>query len=231
MGHSSRLAGAPILSTGASSSQDYWDRRYITEGRIWGEQPSLSASVALEIFCKAEVKTVLVPGSGYGRHTAYLSKSGFTVTGIEISPVAVNLARQLDTVSRFYTASVLDISSEYSTYDAVFCFNVLHLFWAEEREVLIRLCAAGVKTDGLMFFTAFSEKEADFGKGIEVEKNTFETRPGRPAHYFTEDDLRQHFGEYPVIDIGIIKDPEDHGGKPHIHLLRYICVRVNNRFK
>ena len=77
-----------------------------------------------------------------------------------------------------------------------------------------------------MFFTVFSDKEADFGKGNEVEKNTFESRPGRPAHYFTEDDLKLHFANYEIVETGLMEDPEDHGGKPHTHALRYICVRV-----
>jgi len=29
-----------------------------------------------------------------------------------------------------------------------------------------------------------------------------------------------------LVDMGIVEDPEDHGGKPHTHTLRYICVRA-----
>jgi 2-polyprenyl-3-methyl-5-hydroxy-6-metoxy-1,4-benzoquinol methylase len=207
--------------------KEYWDKRYSTEGKIWGEKPSITAYRALEIFRKANFKSILVPGSGYGRHTMFFSNSGFEVTGIEISPVAIKMARQFDPLSYFYNASVLDMSFEHNKFDAIYCFNVLHLFRENERGIFIRGCGGRLKKNGLMFFTVFSEKEEDFGKGVEVEKNTFESRPGRPAHCFTEDDLRQHFAKYIVNDIGIIKDPEDHGGKPHIHILRYICVGLS----
>ena len=208
------------------TTQAYWDQRYNAEEKIWGEKPSLTALYALDIFQKAGVKSILVPGSGYGRHTAFFSQAGFRVTGIEISSVAVELARKFDPVSHFYNASVLEMSDDYGQFDAIYCFNVLHLFLEKQRLSFIQDCAERLKRNGLMFFCVFSENEADFGKGKAVEKNTFETRPGRPAHYFTEDDLRQHFARFQIKDTGLMKDPEDHGGKPHTHILRYICAGI-----
>lgn len=206
------------------TAQDYWDKRYDAEGKIWGEKPSLTANQALTLFRKAEVKSILVPGSGYGRHTAFFARAGYDVTGIEISPVAINMAYQYDQLSHFHQASVLEMSSIYGQFDAIYCFNVLHLFLETKRALFIRRCEDRLAKPGIMFFTVFSEKEADYGKGTAVETNTFETRPGRPAHYFTEIDLRRHFARYDIKDIGIVEEPEDHGGKPHTHLLRYICV-------
>jgi SAM-dependent methyltransferase len=207
-------------------SEKYWDQRYQAEGRIWGQSPSRTAHHALSIFQKNGVKTLLVPGSGYGRHTCFFSSQGFAVTGVEISGEAVKLAREFDPVTRLYQASALDLSFDQDKYDAVYCFNVLHLLLAADRARLVKECAGKVKARGFLFFTVFSEKETDFGKGKEVEKNTFETRPGRPAHYFTESELKDHFSVYNLLESGLMEDPEDHGGQPHVHQLRYICVRV-----
>jgi SAM-dependent methyltransferase len=206
--------------------EDYWDKRFRDEGKIWGGLPSRTAQNALELFRSANVKSVLIPGSGYGRHTKFLSACGFNVTGIEISSVACSLAREFDPLSRFYNASVLDMSFDTNRYDAIYCFNVLHLFREKDRYVFIQQCDHKVNKGGLMFFTVFSERESSFGKGREVERNTFESRSGRPAHYFTEADLKAHFVKYDLVDMGIVEDPEDHGGKPHTHILRYICVRA-----
>jgi SAM-dependent methyltransferase len=178
------------------------------------------------LFRSANVKSVLILGSGYGRHTKFFSTRGFDVTGIEISSVACNLAREFDPLSRFYNASVLDMSFDTNRYDAIYCFNVLHLFRENDRYVFIQQCDDRLNKSGLMFFTVFSEEESTFGKGREVERNTFESRPGRPAHYFTEADLKAHLVKYDVVDMGMVEDPEDHGGKPHTHVLRYICVRA-----
>jgi hypothetical protein len=110
-----------------------------------------------------------------------------------------------------------------------FVFNVLHLFREQDRYAFIQQCKNKLNKGGFMFFTVFSEKELSFGEGREVEKNTFESRPGRPAHYFTDVDLKAHFAEYDLVDTGIMEDPEDHGGKTHTHILRYIGVRVSGK--
>jgi SAM-dependent methyltransferase len=214
------------MSEYVGNTKDYWDKRFEDEGKIWGELPSRTAQHAFELFRSANVESVLVPGSGYGRHTKFLSTCGFDVTGIEISSVACNLAREFDPLSRVYNASVLDMSFDTNRYDAVYCFNVLHLFRENDRYVFIEQCDNKLNRGGLMFFTVFSEKESSFGKGREVERNTFESRPGRPAHYFTATDLKTHFVKFDLVDMGIVEDPEDHGGKPHTHNLRYICVRA-----
>jgi SAM-dependent methyltransferase len=209
------------------SMNEYWDKRYRAEGRIWGESPSLTAEHALELFQLNNVWKVLVPGSGYGRNTRLFSKSGIDVTGIEISPIACKMAQESDPNTRVYNASVLDMSFLSEIYDGIYCFNVLHLFREEDRKLFIKQCIDRVKNNGLMFFTVFSEKEESCGRGREVEKNTFESKAGRPVHYFTDGDLREHFKDIEILETGIMEDPEDHGEGPHTHILRYICVKVN----
>jgi SAM-dependent methyltransferase len=209
---------------------EYWDKRFGAEGRIWGDLPSRTAVYALEIFRRGGVKKILVPGSGYGRNTRLFSESGFEVTGIEISAAAHTMALTFDTFTRFYNASALDMSflpEKY--YDAVYCFNVLHFFREIERLVFINQCLIRVKIGGLMFFTVFSEKEESYGKGQEVEKNTFESKPGRPVHYFTDGDLKAHFREIKMLETGIMEDPENHGAEgPHTHQLRYIYAKASS---
>jgi len=208
---------------------EYWDKRYRSEGKIWGEQPSVTAGQALKLFRKEKAQKILAPGSGYGRNTRLFAKSGFEVTGVEISAEACKLARDFDPGTRVYNRSALDLSFLDGEFDAVYGYNVLHLFRQDDRRLFIRQCGEKTKANGLMFFTVFSEKEATFGKGNEVEKNTFESKPGRPVHYFTGDDLKGHFKGMEIMETGIVEDPEDHGEGPHTHILRYICVRTNSR--
>jgi SAM-dependent methyltransferase len=206
---------------------EYWDNRYRAEGEIWGETPSRSVFYAIKLFRQNKVKNILVPGSGYGRNTKLFSTSGFDVTGIEISPEACTMAQDFDPLTQVYNASALDMSFLQDKYDGIYCFNVLHLFREEERKLFICQCVARLNKNGLMFFTVFSEKEASYGKGQEVETNTFESKPGRPAHYFTDSDLQEHFKDMKTIETGTMQDPEVHGEGPHAHILRYICVRAN----
>jgi hypothetical protein len=73
----------------------------------------------------------------------------------------------------------------------------------------------------------FSEKEPSFGKGRETELNTFESKPGRPVHYFTHDDLLSHFRGFNVLETGLMEDAENHGADgPHVHVVRYIFAEI-----
>jgi 2-polyprenyl-3-methyl-5-hydroxy-6-metoxy-1,4-benzoquinol methylase len=203
----------------------YWDKRYQAEGKIWGELPSRTAEYALELFKENEVKKLLVPGSGYGRNTRLFSASDIKVAGMEISETACKIARVFDPTTRIYNDSVLDMSYLGGNYEAIYCFNVLHLFRQYDRQLFLQQCLSRIKKQGLMFFTVFSEKEESYGKGKEIEKNTFESKPGRPVHYFEEDDLKAHFKNMEILETGIMEDPENHGEGPHTHILRYIYIR------
>jgi SAM-dependent methyltransferase len=204
-------------------NKTYWDNRYSKEGKIWGILPSKSALYCLEVFNKYKVKKLLIPGSGYGRHTKFFSENKYNVIGIEISDIAVDIARNLDPNTRFFSGSVMEIETIETNIDAIFCFNTLHLFLRDTRSQFLKKCFNQLNHNGLVFFTVFSEKEPSFGKGKELESNTFESKPGRPTHYFTENDLINHFKDYKIIETGIIEELENHGaGGPHKHILRYI---------
>lgn len=146
--------------------------------------------------------------------------------GIEISEVAFNIAKGYDTKSNFILGSILDMPFNDDEYDAIYCYNTLHLFLKEDRIRLLEKCYNQLKANGFVFFTVFSNKEKSFGKGKEIEENTFETKPGRPAHYFTEKDIIDHFKVYLIIETGILEDQEDHGKiGPHVHKLRYVFAQ------
>lgn len=204
--------------------RDYWDERFRREGKIWGETASRTAEKATGMFRRHGVKEVLVPGSGYGRNTRYFTREGFQVTGVEVSGVAYALALQFDPDTRSCNASFLDWEPD-AAYDAVYCFNTLHLFRQAERRRFIEKCRGCLKPGGLLYFTVFSEKEDSYGKGASPEPDTFESKPGRPVHYFTHDDLCAHFNGTELLDTGLTTDEEDHGEGPHTHVLRFICAR------
>ena len=212
--------------------KNYWEERFLTEGKIWGDSPSKTVLYARDLFKNHQVRNILVPGAGYGRNAGYLEAEGFEVTGIEISETALITARQSNQTIIYYQGSVLEMPFANLFYDAIYCFNVLHLFRERDRRIFIEKCFNQLKVNGVVFFIVFSEQESSFGKGNCVEVNTYESKPGRPVHYFTESDLKEHFKQFEVIETGLMEDPENHGSEgPHTHLVRYIFAQKRTVFE
>jgi SAM-dependent methyltransferase len=204
----------------------YWEGRYAAESHIWGEGPSSSAAMALERFRRAGVRTLLVPGAGYGRNAAVFSRAGFAVTGIEISGEACRLAGKSFPEITMVCGSVTGLAPGGARYDAIYCFNLLHLFLADDRERIIGGWRETLAGPGLVFCVVHSEQDAGYGRGPEMEPGTFESKPGRPVHYFTETDLGAHFRGFDILETGILRDEENHGEEgPHTHVLRFLFAR------
>ncbi|OHD09600.1 MAG: hypothetical protein A2Y41_04760 [Spirochaetes bacterium GWB1_36_13] len=205
---------------------DFWNNRFLTEKEIWGIKHSKTAELCLKFFSKYQINSILIPGCGYGRNAKYFIDNKLKVEGVEISEEAIKIAEAKGIFFKIYQGSILEMPFNDSIYDGIYCFNVLHLLLEKDRFSFIDKCFNQIKNNGLVYFAAFSEQDPSFGKGKEVEKNTFESRPGRPAHYFTDGDLRNHFDKYLILESGIIEDYENHGEEGHhTHLLRYIIIQ------
>ncbi|MFX1388530.1 MAG: class I SAM-dependent methyltransferase [Promethearchaeota archaeon] len=205
---------------------EYWNNRFSENGEIWGSRPSVCANYALNLFKKYRIKKILIPGAGYGRHTKFFSSNNYEVTGIEISEIGLNIAKKSDPKSKLILGSVLDMPFNDEIYDAIFCHTLLHLLLEPQRIKFIEKCYNQLKKGGFTFFTVFSGLEPSFGKGTKIEDNTFESKPYRPTHYFTDEDIKQHFHAFSVIETGIIEEEENHGELGlHSHQLRYLFAK------
>lgn len=185
--------------------------------------------IAIEFFAKNAVHTVLVLGSGCGRNAEALAKAGFGVSGLEISETAYNLAvsssDEMGLGIDYKLGDVFELPLENNVFDGVYCFNTLHLFSKKKRVKLIDKVYRTLKQVGILVFTVFSEKESSFGQEEELESNTFESKQGRPVRYFTENDLNEYFKRFTILDHRIIEESENHGVRPHTHILRLILAK------
>jgi hypothetical protein len=100
----------------------------------------------------------------------------------------------------------------------------LHLFLENDRISIINKCKSILNDSGLLFFTVLSEFDNGYGEGTEIEYNTFDKR-GKPVHFFTESDIKNHFGDFKIIETKLIDEQEEHGdlGK-HVHKCRLIIA-------
>ncbi|MFE6074433.1 class I SAM-dependent methyltransferase [Paenibacillus sp. NPDC057886] len=182
----------------------YWEHRFEMEGKIWGEDPSEMVFKAISLYKQFNVKKVLVLGAGYGRNSKELSKV-FDVDGIEFSSTAIELAKEFDPKSNFIHSSIFDMELE-KKYDAIFCYNLLHLFKRQERHLIINKCSELLNENGLGFFSVFSDEDSNNEKGNQIEPYTYEYKKGKFAHFFTEDDLKKHFEYFTILEIGHFKE-------------------------
>ena len=75
-----------------------------------------------------------------------------------------------------------------------------------------------LKPGGVLVQAMFSRNEKGFGEGIEVEENTFEFKPGRPVHFFSEDEIRCAFAQFAIVQLDEVDIHEvHHGGNQHVH--------------
>lgn len=201
----------------------YWSQRFAREGMIWGSQPSPSVEWAKQKFLAAGASSVLVPGAGYGRNTKGFAPE-FSVYGIELSEPALELAGVWDPGTTFIAGSALEPQLRYPV-DAVYCYDVLHLFLAEDRRRLIEASLAQVRPGGLLYFTSFSDEDSGNGCGIQLEPGTYEYKPDKYAHFFTDADLRGHFAAAEILETGsFIESLQNPEGGTHEYILRYILA-------
>ncbi|MGF7047832.1 SAM-dependent methyltransferase [Paenibacillus sp. DS2015] len=202
--------------------KEYWNNRFISEGLIWGEQPSQTVYDAKRFFAKNNVKTVLVPGAGYGRNTKILSDT-FQVDAIELSTEAVLLARQWDHRSCFIEGSIFEIPLRDKQYNAVYCYDLIHLFTKLDRMSLVRTCIELLDEEGIYYFTCFSNEDASYGNGVEIEENTFEYKKDKVSHFFNEDDLINHFKDTVIFETGTLQEDFEYTNNTiRTYKLRYI---------
>lgn len=121
----------------------YWDGRFGREGKIWGVTPSVTAVYACERFRKLGVHRVLVPGAGYGRNALLFARACFAVTGVELAAEAIRLGE--GTGIRFIQGSFLDVPVTPGSFDAIYCYNVLHLFLESDRKLFMEKCADSLR--------------------------------------------------------------------------------------
>ncbi len=205
---------------------DYWNERFGNGGKVWGVKPSDTAIHAKSIFESNAIQEILVVGSGYGRHSNYFFNEGINVEGVEYSEEGIKLAREDNPEIVYYHGSAFDLPFDDKKYNGIYCYNVLHLFMKELRRDLVERCYETLQSDGIMYFVTFSEQEASFGTGIELEDNTYEHKKGKPVHYYTDEDLRSEFHKFTILDTGLYVERESHGDEgEHEHVLRYIVVK------
>lgn len=155
-------------------------------------------------------------GCGAGNYAIYLASIGFDVTGIDISPATIKIARgnakRKGVNIHFYVADVLDDANEAeSTYDFAYDWELLHHIFPENRKKYVEYVHRKLNPQGNYFSVCFSELDTQFGGSGKYRKTHLDTI----LYFSNTDELRDLFE--PFFDIKELKTIEIIGkSSPHI---------------
>lgn len=158
-----------------NKTPEFWEAAFIDKQEMWGLEPAHSAVLTRDFFVEKSVKTVLIPGFGYGRNAQIFKDAGMAIIGIEISKTAIELAgKHYGTDMTIHHGAVTDIPFDTCRYDGIFCYGLIHLLDLDERRKLIRDCYDQLADGGFLVFTAISKADHVFGKGKLVSADRYE---------------------------------------------------------
>ncbi len=186
---------------------EFWEKSFTEKQEMWGFEPAQSAVLTRDYFLQHGVKNVLVPGLGYGRNAQLLRESGMKVTGIEISQTAINMARKhYGNEMTIYHGSVTDMPFDNKKYDGIFCYALIHLLDAGDREKLIRDCYAQLNTGGYMFFAVISKDAPTYGTGNYLSKDRYAMFGGVNMYFYDRESIQAEFGHAGLFDVSEVRE-------------------------
>jgi SAM-dependent methyltransferase len=205
---------------------EFWESSFIEKQTMWGNEPTDSAILTKDFFLEKNIKDLLIPGIGYGRNAKVFIDNGISVTGIEISKTAIELARQNGLNIPIFHGSVTDMPFEHKLYDGIFSFALLHLLNKHERDKFIKDCYDQLKPKGYMIFTTVSKKAPMYGKGKQLDYDYYEIMDGVKMFFYDTDTIKTDFGKYGLIELSEMDEPnKEMKNKPPINFLMVKCKK------
>jgi len=144
-----------------------------------------------------DVTRALDLGCGHGRHVIMLAEQGYEVSGIDISDVAIAVARewvaQKGLKADLQVGSVTALPYGDGIFDLVISHGVLDHVYYDESKRAIREVRRVLKRNGLLYVDLISALESGCGQGREVGKRTYIVSDGAeagvPQRFFELEDV------------------------------------------
>ncbi|QAY67768.1 class I SAM-dependent methyltransferase [Paenibacillus protaetiae] len=155
-------------------------------------------------------------GCGTGRHVVFLANEGYQTTGIDFS--AEGIAYTAERLQAFglhadlVTGSILSLPFESDSFDGIISVSVLYYFTTEDIRRAVQEIHRVLKPGGKAFFVIRRTDDKRYGKGVEIETNTFRmdsdfsNELGMTIHFFSEQELAVLFSGFSDLSIGFLKE-------------------------
>ncbi|MEA2057867.1 MAG: class I SAM-dependent methyltransferase [Actinomycetota bacterium] len=185
----------------ADAMRVVWDERYTEAGQLWGLEPN---RFLVEVAEDLPRGSVLDLGCGQGRNSVWLASRGFEVTGLDLSPVAVEqgarFAEDVGVDVEFAAADIMTWRPEGRTWDVVL-LSYIHLPEAGRMKVHAT-AVESLAPGGRVIVIAHHLDNLEHGVG----------GPPYPELLLTEDLLREDFADLEIDRCEPVLRPVDKDG-------------------
>ena len=185
-----------------------WEKLYKEKGEIYTDiTPQVKNCV--KSFKKRGYKKILDLGCGTGRHSIYLAQNGFTVYASDVSKTGIKItkkkAKSLNLNMKFKVFDMKKIPYSDNYFDGIICIFVLGHGLLKDNKQTIDEIYRVLKPGGTVVTEFMSIKDKTYGKGKEVEKNTFlgsmEEDKDMLHHYFSKDEIEMLLSKFTSVKI------------------------------
>ena len=136
--------------------------------------------------------------SGTGKSSFRLVEKGYNVILLDFS--MNSLRRSSGKEYAKILGNALNLPFRDSIFDAIIASHAISHMLMDDRKKAIQEIFRVSKDNAIFVFEGFSTEDFRYGKGKEIEKNTFLRGHGIYTHYFTEDELNNFFINFEILD-------------------------------
>jgi cyclopropane fatty-acyl-phospholipid synthase-like methyltransferase len=179
-------------SSGFDDAREFWDQRYRTPEYIFGTEPNVFLASQVNRFKPKD--RVLDVGCGEGRNSVWLAGLGCDVTGLDVSPLALDKARRLASgkgvAVQYVQTDIRDWRWDPAQFDAVVCVFI-QFAEPEQRARLFDGFMTTLKAGGMLVLQGYTPKQVEYKTG----------GPPRPDHMYTAELLRGAFAGMEILHL------------------------------
>lgn len=161
-------------------------------------------------------------GCGIGNYAIYLATEEFDVTGIDISPSAISIARtrarQKGVECKFLVTDLLsDLDNLNDKFDFAYDWELLHHIFPERRQLYVENVHKLLNSKAKYLSVSFSERDPCFGGQGKYR----ETPLGTVLYFSSKEELKNLFrSHFNIIELKTIEIR----GKPIPHIANYVFM-------
>ncbi len=176
-----------------SDAAHFWNERFDNEEFIFGKEPNEYLVQQSKIFIKPGSQ-VLCIADGEGRNGVWLAKQGMSVTGFDVSSVALAKAKQFAKDNRVEVSYSLSDSDSFDwqseRYDAVVAIFI-QFADPQMRARIFQQILQTLKPGGIFILQGYTPKQLEYKTG----------GPSLIDHLYTEEMIRVLAKDFEILDL------------------------------